>query len=558
MNRWDAAGILGHLSAHLRSADKGDCVLIPLVSRTTTETNDENRSIIADTLGRLAPSLGETLTARFVVAQLCALSEDPSPKVRRSTVLSIREVFKMEDTANRLIPVYQRLCTDPSAAVRNTCVDVFSSILPTIPDETVQDVLLGIYVSWATQDSSLAVRKNAVAQSASLLSTSLPPSVFDSLFTLYKEEQSDSGVSLVHAKFFAPIVARIGSPYWDKGLSDCFQRYSTSIDDGHRRELAASIPVVARYLDTQIMNSDKFFPHIISLMCDSVNGVSQAMISAVPDLYPALAAAHREHVWITISRQCEKSWRYRESVARMLGPFLHVILNSRSGTEGSIVPCPYTEVVPLWRKLIVDRAACVREHAVGSTSYLFSCMCEDWTDPPRSCIKLMSELKSLGKSPSSLERQIFIHTVAECMRSRAIPVEITETIFLRGLMHLAHDSAATVRTTWARQVAPLLRFPGGRWAHHRDLVILAHQLLLDMDKEVVRSVSRVSFSPLDELNGATPPPPPPQIEVEGIERIRRLLSELQIEQRMVSSESTTLKREDPLTIMGDVEMVSGS
>jgi hypothetical protein len=106
-------------------------------------------------------------------------------------------------------------------------------------------------------------------------------------------------------------------------------------------------------------------------------------------------------------------------------------------------------------------------------------------------------------------------------------MEVTETILLKPLMHLAHDLAATVRTTWAREVAPLLRFPGGRWAHHTDLVILAHQLLLDMDKEVVRNITRVSFSPLDELHGATPPPPISPGDTELVMKIKKLLHDFE-------------------------------
>lgn len=550
MNRWDASNAVVLLSAHLRESDKGDCILIPLVSRISSESSDEIRSVITETFGRLSSSLGHSLTSRFVVAQLSALSEDPSPKVRRASVLAIREVMRTESSESRLIPIFQRLCTDTSVAVRQACIEVFADILSVIHNVEVVNEFLNIYISFAKQDTSLVVRKNAIANSGSILALPCTTDI-SSFLELYLT--TDQGPQKHHAKFFTGVVTRIGPLYWNTGLNECFQRLATNCDDGNRRIIACAISYLMKSLGPNISNSDDFFPHVLALLSDPVVTVSCPAVHAVADMYPLLTENHRLKILTCMSRESERSWRYREAVALMLGSLLQAIMSS------STLSFPGEYLIPIWKNLLVDRAACVRAPAIRCSAYIVSSLCIDWANPTRDCVKLMSDLvDNFSRSRYSFERQTFIQIAVDCFQSRAIPLEVSECVFLKPLMHLAHDSAASVRTTWAREVAPLLRFPGGRWAHHKELVILAHQLLLDLDKEVVRLISRVTFSPLDELTGATPPPPLPQIEQTVVDRIRRFLHDIEMENHSQASSSVESKHHVPQDAATDVTVSAGS
>ena len=550
MNRWDAAHTVGFLSAHLRESDKGECILIPLVSRISTESSDENRCVITDTFGRLSASLGASLTARFVVAQLCALSEDPSPKVRRACVVAIREVMRMGKSETRLIPIFKKLCNDASVAVRQACIEVFADVLVTISDPEMVDDFLNVYISMAQEDTSLAVKKHALANAGAMLALPCTQNI-ESLFQLYLEK--DVGTQRTHAKNFSRVVSRIGPGYWTKGLAECFQRFATSSDEEDRKIMASAIDSIAKSLGQDICDSDHFFPHVLALLSDPGVAVSCTAVNAVPDLYPLITETHRHEMLGLISRECERSWRYREAVARMLGSLLQTIMSS------STLAFPHDCLIPLWRSLVIDKAACVRAPAIRCSAFILSSLCDDWDHPTRSCVRLMCELvDKLSRSRHSSERQTFIQIAVDCFQSRAVPLEVSESVFLKPLMHLSHDTAATVRTTWAREVAPLLRFPGGRWAHHKELVILAHQLLLDLDKEVVRCVSRVTFSPLDELTGATPPPPLPQIEQKVVDRIRRFVEEIELENHPHTNPTTELKTDIVTDPTADTAVFAGS
>jgi hypothetical protein len=77
-------------------------------------------------------------------------------------------------------------------------------------------------------------------------------------------------------------------------------------------------------------------------------------------------------------------------------------------------------------------------------------------------------------------------------------MEIIRAYLLKMIVQLAQDPVPTVRTTWSKVICPLIKYPSGRWSRDRDMIFIAHQLLLDSDREVVAHVSLLTYAVMDD------------------------------------------------------------
>jgi hypothetical protein len=165
-------------------------------------------------------------------------------------------------------------------------------------------------------------------------------------------------------------------------------------------------------------------------------------------------------------------------------------------------------LVELWLRLVCDPINCVREPAAEAAGAFLVQLTPDWNHPSDRAVKTLAGiLEYIGTSLKSTDRQAFVRIACSVATSRSVPVSVFSVLFGPRLLELSRDGSATVRTTWAREVCPLLRSPGGRLASHKELVLAAHGRLTDEDGEVAKLAKRVAYAPMDELVDSCPPSP---------------------------------------------------
>jgi len=489
MNRIDAGRALVQLCSHISSSDKNEYILVPLISKISTETADDARSLLTESLGNLTLSLGPSLVEQFVIPQLRTLVEDPSSKVRRATVYAIRETVRM-CSPKQLVPCFFKLLIDSSSIVRNACCEVFHEIYSLSDDH---EGMLNLLFEILNSDPSSMVRRNAAMNLGHLLSVSSDQS--PGLLSAYTENNLvDHDVMREHARCFSAVLKNLGPTVWkDERLDNMLQGMVKSIDSNTRRSIAAQVGMIAA-----ILGVDKVYMHFESFFDDPTRDVLHATINAIPSYMQSL---HDPAICIIVFEKLvsvvgpQGHWRTREVVSRIFNPLCQSLLSKEFDTAEIV----WSFVLPMWLILIRDKCACVRSHAVDSAGSVLNLVSayDGWS--ARVAQLLDSLVCVLGQSKLAVERQTFLQIVSVIMNCFGISPEVVDIIFLKTVMHLAHDPAPAVRTTWAREICPHLRFPGGRWTQHRDLVIVAHQLLLDMDKEVVRNIAVVSYGPLEGI-----------------------------------------------------------
>jgi hypothetical protein len=177
---------------------------------------------------------------------------------------------------------------------------------------------------------------------------------------------------------------------------------------------------------------------------------------------------------------------------------------------------------PVWKSLVKDPIACVRSPVVRATGRVFASLTSDWHDPSDRSLEALVSLNEMAKL-KSVDKQVFLQVVAELASFRAVPVVLWESAFLESVSSLARDGACTVRTTWARNICPLLRSPGGRLFSSLRLVQMAYENFVDSDEEVVRLVQGVTYAPLDEI-GSSPTTPVTEEDYPSVARVKRLLA----------------------------------
>jgi len=525
--REEAAISLMRLSSHLRSDDRGKFILFPVISRLSSNSDEEQRILLTGFLGTISSSLGTELTSQYVVAQLCSLGEDGFGRVRKTCVKSLSEVSRVLDpdqVARRIIPVIVNLCSDQTGVVRTACAEnfhYFLSICRDIPE--VVETMSSVYLLLLNDPSSL-VRQTAVMHVGHQLA--LFPPTLDS----HTEMLSAYISAAVHASpstfaghsscatTFAAILMRLGSPYWDSHLKAVFNSLVLSPEITSRKAIAESLGPIAAVLGSNTFSAD-ILTSIMPLLADS--DTVSSTIHSYCDIIPHITSDDNRTIlqWTVDAITSDLSWRLREKFAGQISNIVEAQKVYNAGEAEGIV---WDILYPVWKSLVKDPIACVRSPVVRATGRVFASLTSDWHDPSDRSLEALVSLNEMAKL-KSVDKQVFLQVVAELASFRAVPVVLWESAFLESVSSLARDGACTVRTTWARNICPLLRSPGGRLFSSLRLVQMAYENFVDSDEEVVRLVQGVTYAPLDEI-GSSPTTPVTEEDYPSVARVKRLLA----------------------------------
>ena len=530
ITRSDAASAVVQVCYHLRSEDRERKILYPLMSMISTECNEDQRVLLTNLLGDICPAVGSGLASQYVVAQVCSMGEDSYPSVRRACVIALCQlagVVPPDLIVRRLLPVFGHLCSDASANVRENCVDRFHVLLQSIHHSDGVDTLSAVYPLFLA-DPSPTVRKAAIGHVGYQLA--LLPVSSDSYMTLLDTyvahcapcTEETTEYPLHYAKTFSAILVHLTVDYWESHMKGCLTNLMQWRNPNGKRILAASMGVVSGVLK----GSDYMLEFIVDLLpLFEDPAIAPSLVKTVPDIVSHVDAGSAESLLLHLREAivAHDWWPPREAVAVHLSALIQAIaVNHPTQCEALV----WSTIVPVWLQLIQDPIACVRLPAIDATTQLLPMITADWTHPTSRSVRLLISLVTVLSLPHqrSVEKQTFIQLAVCVANSRVIPTALFELIFLQPLLPLANDGSVTVRTTWAKYVCPLLRSPGGRLSHQKELVMTAHSKLLDSDAEVVRLAKRVVYCPIDEIE-CTPPPSPPPEEVKWTDTVREVLGD---------------------------------
>ncbi|KAF4699945.1 hypothetical protein FOZ63_028584, partial [Perkinsus olseni] len=140
-----AATAMATLAVHMRARDHGETVLTTLLrlsqmpadptasgalgedeTDSSGQFNGTAATAAVQLMGQLSPTLGPDICSQYIVAQLNSLTEERSPKVRRSVAGAMAEVAAIIGptlTLSKFYPFYLQLTHDPHWAVRKSAVD---------------------------------------------------------------------------------------------------------------------------------------------------------------------------------------------------------------------------------------------------------------------------------------------------------------------------------------------------------------------------------------------------------------------------------------------------
>lgn len=518
------------LASHLRPGDCGDQVLMPVISLSQSNDDEEARSMAVQLLGHLAEALGPELCQQFVGVQLEAFCEDQSFRVRKAAAAGFAEIARMlslSDVQRRLVPAFEKLTKDPHWGVKKATAENLVQFAMTMPashrresfEQMVNSLLndtsrfvscamlqqLGYFIGCLEEASS--VPKRLLEQYLDVVSTS-------------KANPDAADMSYHCAYTFAAVVRTMGASEWP-ALKAAFSALCGDAQAKTRKAMAASCHVVAQSLGPDLVEQE-VLPSFEAFLQDAQLEVRMAAIKTVASL---LQAAPRPVVQRRILQALTggmakvKNWRCRQLAAQQLGPIcLEFGPRALQGKTGGASPTASPEsseggsstetkeiawrsLVPFFLQLCSDGVAQVRDAAAKSACALLGAAAPELFAVPNERAEVEGS-SGCSQQPSENSNNFARHLIrhfarGRCFQSRMMyirmcdsvireaPVHVFTDLFMRPLLFLSLDPVKNVRLCWATVILPHLR-KVGRLGQNRLVLAAAVSLRSTMDREVHR------------------------------------------------------------------------
>ncbi|EER14179.1 hypothetical protein Pmar_PMAR029243 [Perkinsus marinus ATCC 50983] len=146
-------------------------------------------------MGQLSPTLGPDICSQYIVAQLNSLTEERSPKIRRTVAAAMAEVAAVVGpslTLSKLYPFYVQLTHDSHWAVRKSAIDSMHLFLIELvkgddernasPRDSAVSELLSAMAAALVTDTSWWVRKSAMLKVGYVIASCGPCTSHSSIF----------------------------------------------------------------------------------------------------------------------------------------------------------------------------------------------------------------------------------------------------------------------------------------------------------------------------------------------------------------------------------------
>lgn len=331
-----AAEALTTLASHLRPGERGDQVLMTVISLSHSNDDEDARTVGVQLLNSLAETLGEEKCSQFVGIELVALCQDPSFRVRKATASNFAEVCRTvspDYVLKRLMPEYSKLVSDAHWGVRKAAAENLINVAMALPACKRKAKVVPLMTS-LLNDSSRWVRVAALQQLGYVIgSLEQADRVPDVLMNQYVEiiEQAKSNPDALysyHCGFtFASVVKTMGADNWPV-LRVPFASLCCDKSAQTRKVMAASMHIVAQTLGTSLLEKE-VLPQFEALLQDPASEVRESALKNASNIARAAPGVeHRRRVFKAVQSTMAKadSWRFRQLIASQLGPLCEALI----------------------------------------------------------------------------------------------------------------------------------------------------------------------------------------------------------------------------------------
>lgn len=537
------------LASHLRPGDCGDQVLMPVISLSQSNDDEDARSMAVQLLGHLAEALGPDLCKQFVGVQLEAFCEDQSFRVRKAAAGGFAEVAKMlsfADVERRLLPAFEKLTKDPHWGVKKAVAENLVTFAMTMPAEQ-RRVCFEPMVNNLLNDSSRFVSCAMLQQLGYFIgcledAVSVPKTLLEQYLQVVRGSMAnpDAADMSFHCAFtFAAVVRTMGSSEWPS-LKAAFTALCADAQAKTRKAMAASCHIVAQALGPDLVEAE-VLPSFEAFLQDTQLEVRMAAIKTVASLLQAAArpAVQRSLLQALMNGMGKvKNWRCRHLAAQQLGPIC-LVFSPRPGTQanqgsqvtteegpGSMAETKditWRNLVPLFLQLCGDGVAQVRDAAAKSASALLSAAAPELfidgepsvaaVEGSSGCSQQPSQssndfarrlIRQFARGKSFRNRMLYIRMCDSIIREA--PLHVFTEFFMRPLLWLTLDPVKNVRLCWATVILPHLR-KVGRLGQQRMVLAAAVRLRSTLDREVHRVLEEAKLPDVSEAEIAELPDP---------------------------------------------------
>lgn len=534
------------LASHLRPGDCGDQVLMPVISLSQSNDDEDARSMAVQLLGHLAEALGPDLCKQFVGVQLEAFCEDQSFRVRKAAAGGFAEVAKMlsfADVRRRLVPAFEKLTKDPHWGVKKAVAENLVTFAMTMPADQ-RRACFEPMVNNLLNDSSRFVSCAMLQQLGYFIgcledAASVPKTLLEQYLQVVRGSMAnpDAADMSFHCAFtFAAVVRTMGSSEWPS-LKAAFTALCADAQAKTRKAMAASCHIVAQALGPDLVEAE-VLPSFEAFLQNTQLEVRMAAIKTVASLLQAAArpAVQRSLLQALMNGMRKvKNWRCRHLAAQQLGPIC-LVFSPRAGqnqgnqatTEegpGSMAETKditWRNLVPLFLQLCGDGVAQVRDAAAKSASALLSAAAPELfidgepsaaVEGSSGCSQQPSQssndfarrlIRQFARGKSFRNRMLYIRMCDSIIREA--PLHVFTEFFMRPLLWLTLDPVKNVRLCWATVILPHLR-KVGRLGQQRMVLAAAVRLRSTLDREVHRVLEEAKLPDVSEAEIAELPDP---------------------------------------------------
>jgi len=530
--RQGAADALTTLASHLRPGERGDQVLMTLISLSHNNEDEDARGTAVQLLNGLAEALGQDLCRQFVGVELIALCEDPAFRVRKATASNFAEVSKVvgdEYTLVRLLPAFSKLVEDAHWGVRKAAAESLVSLAMSLKVDNRQEPFVPL-MDRLLADTSRWVRMSAVQQLGYFVAAlEVPDRVPQTLLDQYVEiiEQTKANPDAADISFhcaytFAAVVKTMGQAHW-RSLKGSFESLCKDPQPKTRKAMAASVHIVAEALGEELTETE-ILKQFESLLQDTANEVRLAALRNVATM---VRAAPRDALHRRISKALQNTmtkadnWRLRHLVASQLNGICEALASLPASTDNetasvsAVQELTWSVVVPFFLQLCSDTVAEVRDEAARAAARVLRQAAPELFEDPGACgtgegnggcplprlsppaARLVRHLvRNFARCRSFRNRMAYIRMCDSIIRET--PPHVFADFLLRPLARLASDPVKNVRHCWASTMVPHAR-KAGRLGQVSILVAAAQRLLKrEGDSEVRRLLVAAQFTELPE------------------------------------------------------------
>jgi len=449
--------------------------ILKIVLHMAHDDSDDQKITALPLLGDLAPIVGSAVCKNYLSADLHALSQDNSFRVRKATVQyfgPICEQLGARDAEECLLPIFLALCNDSIWSVRKGCVESFVDVSSSI--SSASRVQLIPIMEQFLNDSSRWVRNTAYEALgpfiASLHSDQIDADLLKYFTSIPHLSSAEADADCTnHCAFNMPaVLLTVGRERWPE-LQETYNILCRKTFKS-RKTLACSLHEIAAILGTEL--TEKHLMNAMDFFLKDIDDIRHGTIKNLWKMLKVLSVNERKKylsvLW-EVASESDVNWRFRLILAEQLDEIVYLYP----------VDVVKEQMVPLMLQLCKDRMADVRYAAVYPIADAIKVL--DAADDDLQSVS--SKLETLYKGKTYSKRLLYIRIVESCF-DRLEP-DLFDRIFLVNILFLSHDDITNVRFCCARFIKKCL-WSKERYRRHEGVVAAVEELKFDKDDVEIR------------------------------------------------------------------------